>query len=171
MHQKTRLKNNTHYYMLISYFEYKTRQIDAVKDKPDFIKKYGKEFMRAFQEEMEYAAHHAIVDTSIDLNAELDKIEAKYRFNEDMEVLLDATATIVRWAAMTIHSDCLRKSKEANLQIKAYCKVIMEEMERSVAIFLDPVTRPLNKDEEYEAIKDIIRRSANDNNDKEVPNF
>ena len=50
-------------------------QINAVKDKPNFIKKYGKDYMRAFQEEMMYAGYHAICDSSIDINVELDRIE------------------------------------------------------------------------------------------------
>ena len=87
--------------MFISFFEYKTRQIDAVKDKPDFIKKYGKEFMRAFQEEMEYYSMKAIIEESVDLNMELDRIEAKYRFNDDMNYLLDVTAQLLRKAILT----------------------------------------------------------------------
>ena len=54
--------------MFLSYFDYMKRRIGAVKDDSNFIKKYGRNFMRAFQEEMEYTALKAIVDPSIDFN-------------------------------------------------------------------------------------------------------
>lgn len=70
--------------MFLSYFDYMKRRIGAVKDDSNFIKKWGRNYMRAFQEEMEYTALKAIVDPSIDFNSELDRIEKEYCFNEEM---------------------------------------------------------------------------------------
>ena len=117
--------------MSLSFFDDTKRKIESVKDSPNFIKEYGRDFMRAFQEEMEYTAFKAIIDTSIDLNAELDRIEKEYFFNEEMQILLSAVSPSVRWAVITIHSDLLRKSKkskEAEAQVKEYCRLNMEQM-------------------------------------------
>ena len=117
--------------MFLSYFDYMKRKVKSVKDDSNFIKKYGRNFMRAFQEEMEYTALKAIVDPSIDFNSELDRIEKEYCFNEEMQVLLSAVSPSVRWAVIVIHYDLLRKtkkSKEAEAQVKEYCKLHMDQM-------------------------------------------
>lgn len=117
--------------MFLSFFDNARRKIESVKDDPYFIKKYGRDFMRAFQEEMEYTAFKSIIDNSIDLNAELDRIENEYCFNDEMKILLSAVSPSVRWAVITIHCDLLRKSevsKEAEAQIKEYCRLNMEQM-------------------------------------------
>ena len=46
--------------MMLSFFESQTRLINALKDEPNFIKEYGKDFMRAYHEEMEYATDHRL---------------------------------------------------------------------------------------------------------------
>ena len=97
--------------MILTYFELKTRNIDAVKDDPDFIKKHGKEFMRAFQEEMEYAVYHALCN-STDINEDWDRIIEKYRFNDDMDILLSAVAPPIRDANLTKYFALLRQSKK-----------------------------------------------------------
>ena len=125
--------------MFLSFFEQMSRGINSLKDKPDFIQKYGKDFMRAFREEMEYTALKAIVDKSINLNTELDRLEEKYSFNEDMKVLLSATAQCVRWAVLSIHCNLFqysKKSKEAEDQTKSLCRSIMEQMNQSVHVYI-----------------------------------
>ena len=127
--------------MFLSFFEYISKGINPLKDKPDFIQKYGKDFMRAFQEEMEYTELKAIVDDSIILNAELDRIEEKYSFNEDMKVLLSATAHCVRWAVISIYGDFLRNSKKSKKdedQTKSLCMFMMEQMDHSVHVDTGP---------------------------------
>ena len=117
--------------MILTFFDNMKRMVKAVKDDSNFIKKYGKDYMRAFQEEMEYTALKAIVDPSIDFNTELDRIEKEYSFNEGMQVLLSAVSPSVRWAVIVIHCDLLRKtkkSKEAEAQVKEYCKLHMDQM-------------------------------------------
>ena len=117
--------------MFLSFFDNAKRKIESVKDDPNFIKEYGGDFMRAFQEEMEYTAFKAIIDTSIDLNAELDRIENEYSFNDEMKILLSAVSPSVRWAVITIHCDLLRKSevsRETEAQVKDYCRLNMEQM-------------------------------------------
>lgn len=126
--------------MFISYFEYKTRQIDVVKDKPNFIKEYGQEFMRAFQEEMEYFAMKAMIYESIDLNVELDRIETKYRFNDDMNYLLDATAKLLREAVLEKYWGWKKNeiSEEAKVQIVDMCRLMVEQIDHSVHIHMRP---------------------------------
>ena len=117
--------------MFLSYFDYMKRRIGAVKDDSNFIKKWGRNYMRAFQEEMEYTALKAIVDPSIDFNSELDRIEKEYSFNEDMQILLSAVSPSVRWAVICHHCDLIRnsnESKEAEVQVKEYCRLNMEQM-------------------------------------------
>ena len=143
--------------MFVSFFEYKTRQIDVVKAKPDFIKKYGQEFMRAYQEEMEYYSLKAIIDESTDLNFELDRIEAKYRFNDDMNCLLDATAPLLRDAVLTKYWGWKRDkiSEETKVQTVEMCRSIMEQMDRSVHIHEStPKT--------YHPIDDTLERTIRD---------
>ena len=106
--------------MFLSYFDYMKRRIGAVKDDSNFIKKWGRNYMRAFQEEMEYTALKA-----------LDRIEKEYSFNEDMQILLSAVSPSVRWAVIEIHCALLRKtkkSKEEETQVKEYCKLNMDQM-------------------------------------------
>ena len=126
--------------MFITYFEYKTRQIDAVKDKPDFIKEYGQEFMRAFQEEMEYYSLKAIIDESTNLNLEMERIEAKYRFNDDMNHLLDATAQLLREAVLSKYWVWKKNqiSEDAKAQIVDMCRLLVEQMDHSVHINQQP---------------------------------
>ena len=117
--------------MFLSFYDVTKGKIKSVKDYPNFIKEFGRDFMRAFQEEMEYTALKAIIDISIDLNAELDRIENEYCFNDEMKILLSAVSPSVRWAVITIHCDLLRKSevsKEAEAQVKEYCRLNMEQM-------------------------------------------
>lgn len=117
--------------MFLTYFEYKTRQIDAEKGKANFIKKYGKEYMRAFQEEMEYFSYKILVDETLDLNVELDRIEAKYRFNDDMNLLLDVTAQPLRNAVTLRFWELKNKakaSKDADNEIKELCRIMIEQM-------------------------------------------
>jgi len=128
--------------MFLSFFDSKKNKIESVKDEPNFIKEFGRDFMRAFQEEMEYTAFKAIIDSSIDLNTELDRIENEYCFNEDMHILLSAVSPSVRWAVMTIYSDLLhksKKSKEAEAQVKEYCKLNMEQMDHCVEVNPEPL--------------------------------
>lgn len=116
--------------MFLSYFDYMKRRIGAVKDDSNFIKKWGRNYMRAFQEEMEYTALKAIVDPSIDFNSELDRIEKEYCFNEEMQVLLSAVSPSVRWAVIAIHSDLLlrsKQSKEDATQVNNYCRLHMDQ--------------------------------------------
>ena len=123
--------------MYISYFEYMTGQINAVKDKPHFIKEYGKDYMRAFQEEMMYAGYYAICDSSIDINVELERIENKYGFNDDMDILLSAVAIPVRKSVLSEYSRLFckcKESKEADSQSKQFCKFIMEQIDHAVHI-------------------------------------
>lgn len=127
--------------MFLSFFEYQTMRIEAVKGLPDFIKECGREFMRAFQEEMEYAVYKALVSPSIDINKELDNIEAKYKFNDDMEILLSAVALPVRRAVLIFYSDMIRKSKEskdAADQVREFSMVTMEYMNNSVELYPTP---------------------------------
>ena len=151
--------------MFISFFEYKTRQIDAVKDKPDFIKKYGKEFMRAFQEEMEYYSKKAIIEESVDLNMELDRIEAKYRFNNDMNCLLDATSQLLRKAVLTEYWG-LKKgqtSEDAKTQAREMCKFMMDQMNNSVHINEKFAITYFQIDDKLEqTIYDILKNSRID---------
>ena len=117
--------------MILTFFDYMKRRIGAVKDDSNFIKKWGRNYMRAFQEEMEYTALKAIVDPSIDFNSELDRIEKEFCFNEEMQVLLSAVSPSVRWAVIEIHCALLRKtkkSKEEETQVKEYCKLNMDQM-------------------------------------------
>ena len=117
--------------MILTFFENMKRMVKAVKDDSNFIKKYGKDFMRAFQEEMEYTALNAIIDPSIDFTTELDRIEKEYCFNEDMQILLSAVSPSVRWAVICHHCDLIRnsnESKEAEVQVKEYCRLNMEQM-------------------------------------------
>lgn len=117
--------------MFLSYFDYMKRKVKSVKDDSNFIKKYGRNFMRAFQEEMEYTALKAIVDPSIDFNTELDRIEKEYSFNEGMQVLLSAVSPSVRWAVIVIHCDLLRRSKQSKedaTQVNNYCRLHMDQM-------------------------------------------
>lgn len=148
--------------MFISFFEYKTRQIDAVKDKPDFIKKYGKEFMRAFQEEMEYYSMKAIIEESVDLNMELDRIETKYRFNDDMNYLLDVTAQLLRKAILTEYWG-LKKgqtSEDAKTQTREMCKIMMDQMNHSVHINKKSAITYFQIDDKLEqTIHDILKNS------------
>lgn len=143
--------------MFLSFFEATKGKIKSVKDDPNFIKKFGRDFMRAFQEEMEYTALKAIIDTSIDLNAELDRIENEYCFNEDMQILLSAVSPSVRWAVLEIHSDLLRKSKvskEADALVKEYCRLNMEELGRSVEVNIEPISYRMD-DEIDKLLKDL----------------
>ena len=117
--------------MILTFFDNMKRKVKSVKDDPNFIKEYGRNFMRAFQEEMEYTALKAIIDPSIDFNSELDRIEKEYCFNEEMQVLLSAVSPSVRWAIIEIHCALLRKtkkSKEEETQVKEYCKLHMDQM-------------------------------------------
>ena len=143
--------------MFLSYFDYMKRRIGAVKDDSNFIKKWGRNYMRAFQEEMEYTALKAIVDPSIDFNSELDRIEKEYSFNEDMQILLSAVSPSVRWAVLEIHSDLLRKSKvskEAEAQVKEYCRLNMEELGRSVEVNIEQKYSRIG-DETDKLLKDL----------------
>jgi hypothetical protein len=113
--------------------------------------------MRAFQEEMEYTAFKAIIDTSIDLNAELDRIENEYCFNEEMKILLSAVSPSVRWAVLEIHSDLLRKSKvskEADALVKEYCRINMEQIDNSVEVNNEPKNYRMD-DETEKILKDL----------------
>ena len=106
---------------------------------------------------MEYTALKAIIDTSIDLNAELDRIENEYCFNEDMQILLSAVSPSVRWAVLEIHSDLLRKSKvskEADALVKEYCRLNMEELGRSVEVNIEPISYRMD-DEIDKLLKDL----------------
>ena len=117
--------------MFLTFFDCTKSMIGSVKDAPNFIKEFGRDFMRAYQEEMKYTAFKAVVDTSIDLNAELDRIEKEYCFNEEMQILLSAVSPSVRWAVISIHCDLLRKSKEskeAEAQVNEFCRLNMEQM-------------------------------------------
>lgn len=128
--------------MISSFFEYKTKQIDSIKDKPNFTKEYGADFMRAYSEEMRYAMYSSLLDDSLDINTELDRIEQKYRFNEDMSFLLDATAQYLKWAILIEYEDYKRnagKSSEAEIQVKAFCKMMIEEMNRSIELYPEPI--------------------------------
>ena len=130
--------------MFLSYFEYMRKQIDAVKDEPHFIKKYGRNFMRAFQEEMQYNAFKAVIDPSIEFNAELDRIENDYCFNEEMRILLSAVSPPVRWAVINIHSGLLyqsTQSPEAEAQVKSLCRLMMEDFNRRVELHPDPICK------------------------------
>lgn len=149
--------------MFLSFFDDTKRKIESVKENPNFIKEYGRDFMRAYQEEMEYTAFKAIIDTSIDFNAELDRIEKEYCFNEEMQILLSAVSPSVRWAVMTIHSDLLRKSKkskEAEAQMKEFCRWNMEQM-TCVEVNIEPI---YSMDDETDKIlkdlKTILRKGV-----------
>ena len=150
-------KSKSNDIMYLSFFDYTKGRIEYVKDAPNFIKEFGKDFMRAYQEEMEYTAYKAIIDTSIDLNAELDRIENEYSFNEDMQILLSVVSPSVRWAVMTNHSDLLRwskESKEAEAQVKEYCRLIMEDLARSVEVNIEPKYYRMD-DETDKILKDL----------------
>lgn len=152
--------------MFVSYFEYMTMRIDAVKDRPDFIKKFGKEFMRAFQEEMEFAGFKAIRDSSLDINAELDKIEEKYRFNDDMDVLLSAVVPIVRSAVLTEHCNLLRISKESSdaaAEVMGYAKCRMDQM---LCVEIHPTHTP-KMDKNMMKLLHELRKIWEINNDNE----
>lgn len=143
--------------MILTYFELKTGYIDALKDDPDFIKKHGMEFMRAFQEEMEYAVYFAICH-STDINEKLDRIIEKYRFNDDMDILLSAVASPVKWANLTNYGNLLRQSKESKERegcIKDLCRLRMDMM-RSHEIYPGPPSKVIERDEETDKlIKEI----------------
>ena len=143
--------------MFLSFFDATKGLIKSVKDYPNFIKELGRDFMRAFQEEMEYTALKAIIDTSIDLNAELDRIENDYCFNEEMQILLSAVSPSVRWAVLEIHSDLLRKSKvskEADALVKEYCRINMEQIDNSVEVNNEPKNYRMD-DETEKILKDL----------------
>lgn len=147
--------------MMLSFFENKTRQINALKDKPNFIKEFGKDFMHAYHEEMEYAMYRSLLDDSIDINTELNRIEEKYRFNEDMNILLDATAHHLRGAILIEYADWKRKaddSPEAENQVKGYCKQMIEEMNRGVEVYPDSIC-DINTDtrEAYNLLKKVMK--------------
>lgn len=147
--------------MMLSFFENQTRLINALKDETNFIKEYGKDFMRAYHEEMEYAMYHSLLDDSIEINTELDRIEEKYRFNEGMNTLLDATAQHLRWAILIEHSNWKRKaeeSPEAEIQVKGYCKQMMEEMNNEVHVHI-PSEEICIKDEEFEDTYNLLREA------------
>ena len=159
--------------MILTYFELKTRNIDAVKDDPDFIKKHGKEFMRAFQEEMEYAVYHALCN-STDINEDLGRIVEKYRFNKDMDILLSAVAFPVKDANLTKYFALLRQSKvskEAEGCIKNFCRLRMDMM-RSHEICPGPPSKMTERSEETDKlIKEINEKlkKRNNNMKKNVP--
>ncbi len=119
-----------------------TRQIDSIKDKPNFTKEYGADFMRAYSEEMQYAMYSSLLDDSLDINTELEGIELKYRFNEDMTFLLDATAQHLKRAILIEYEDYKRnagKSSEAEIQVKAFCKTMIEEMNRRIELYPESI--------------------------------
>ena len=151
--------------MFLSFFDSTKNNIESVKDEPNFIKEFGRDFMRAFQEEMEYTAFKAIIDSSIDLNTELDRIENEYCFNEDMQILLSAVSPSVRWAVISIHCDLLRKSKEskeADAQVKEYCRLNMEQMDHSVEVYPEPKFRMDNEaDKAYKDLKELLKAGDN----------
>ena len=146
--------------MFLTYFELKTGNIEAIKDEPDFIKKHGKDFMCAFQEEMEYAVYNAIY-YSTDINEDLDRIIDKYRFNDDMVILLSAVASPVRGANITKYFDMLRQSKESKESesyIKDFCRLRMDLM-RSHEIYPGRPSKMTERDEETDKlIKEINER-------------
>lgn len=99
----------------------------------------------------------AIIDTSIDLNAELDRIENDYCFNEEMQILLSAVSPSIRWAVLEIHSDLLRKSKvskEADALVKEYCRINMEQIDNSVEVNNEPKNYRMD-DETEKILKDL----------------
>ena len=129
--------------MILSFFDNTKRKIKSIKDDSNFIKNYGRDFLRAFQEEMEYTVLKAIIDPSIDLNTEMDRIEKEYCFNEEMQILLSAVSPSVRAASIRIYCDLLRRSKqskEADAQVKEYCRLNMEQM-TCVEIYPEPENR------------------------------
>ena len=149
--------------MILTYFELKTRNIDAVKDDPDFIKKHGKEFMRAFQEEMEYAVYHALCN-STDINEDWDRIIEKYRFNDDMDILLSAVAPPVKWANIIKYGNLLhqsKESKEAEDGVKAFCCNMMDLM---CSCEIHPGPKKKESEETKELIKELheILKSENE---------
>lgn len=150
--------------MMLSFLEHKTRQIIALKDEPDFIKKYGKDFMRAYHEEMEYAMYRSLLDDSIDMDKELDRIEEKYRFNEDMNILLDATAQYLRWAILIEYADWKREaddSLEAQIQVKGYCKQMIEEMNRGVEVYPNSICKiDTEIREAYNLLKEAMKEQG-----------
>ena len=120
-----------------------TSMVEAVKDEPEFMKKYGEDFIRAFHQEMEYMSMKAFIDDSIDLDGELKRIEKKYRFNEDMNILLNATGVHLQNAVKVKYWDLRRRamaSGEAELQAKASCKRVMEEIDRSTELYPEPIS-------------------------------
>ncbi len=105
--------------------------------------------------------YHSLLDDSIEINTELDRIEEKYRFNEGMNTLLDATAQHLRWAILIEHSNWKRKaeeSPEAEIQVKGYCKQMMEEMNNEVHVHI-PSEEICIKDEEFEDTYNLLREA------------
>lgn len=151
--------------MFLTYFELKTGNVDAIKDEPNFIKKHGKDFMRAFQEEMEYAVYYAICH-STDINEELDRIVERYRFNDDMDILLSAVAIPVRDANLTKYFALLRQSKETKESegcIKDLCRLRMDLM-RSHEIYPGPPSKMTERDEETDKLVKEINEILKINN-------
>lgn len=149
--------------MILSFFEYKTKQIDSLKDKPYFTKEYGADFMRSYCEEMQYSMYCSFLDDSLDINTELDRIEEKYRFNEDMNILLDSTAQHLRRAILIEYVNWKRNAEEsieAEIQVKEFCKLMKEEMNRGVELHPEPICEiDTETREAYNLLKEVLKET------------